>query len=132
MDKGMEKMAPPPVPTHKRPQITVREEIWRGESVRKGWPVERERERKLVSKAVRLKLKWSVTKQNVCKTKIMNKIYTQYSASLIALYFLQKMGKRGINLLKRKYMEILYIRQKSVQASKSIFDLYGDKLQESF
>lgn len=92
----------------------------------------RERERKLVSKAVRLKLKWSVTKQNVCKTKIMNKIYTQYSASLIALYFLQKMGKRGINLLKRKYMEILYIRQKSVQASKSIFDLYGDKLQESF
>lgn len=129
----MEKMAPPPVPTHKRPQITVREEIWRGESVRKGWPVERER--KLVSKAVRLKLKWSVTKQNVCKTKIMNKIYTQYSASLIALYFLQKMGKRGINLLKRTYMEILYIRQKSVQASKSIFGvttLYGDKLQESF
>lgn len=65
----------------------------------------------------------------------MNKIYTQYSASLIALYFLQKMGKRGINLLKRTYMEILYIRQKSVQASKSIFGvttLYGDKLQESF
>lgn len=87
----------------------------------------RERERKLVSKAVRLKLKWSVTKQNVCKTKIMNN-YLYF----IRIYFLQKMGKRGINLLKRKYMEILYIRQKSVQASKSIFDLYGDKLQESF
>lgn len=64
----------------------------------------------------------------------MNKIYTQYFASLISLYFLRKMGKRGINLLKRTYMEILYIRQKSVQASKSIFGmttLYGYKLQES-
>lgn len=39
MESGMEKMAPPPVPTHKRPEMTVREEIWRGESVRKGCPM---------------------------------------------------------------------------------------------
>lgn len=40
MDNGMEKMAPPPVPTHRRPEMTVRDEIWRGESVRKGGPME--------------------------------------------------------------------------------------------
>lgn len=43
MDNGMEKMAPPPVPTHKRPEMIVRDEIWRGESVRKAWPTEGDR-----------------------------------------------------------------------------------------
>lgn len=38
MDNGMEKRAPPPVPTHSRPEMTARDEICRGESVRKAWP----------------------------------------------------------------------------------------------
>lgn len=38
MDNGTEKMAPPPVPTHRRPEMTVRDEIWSGASVRKAWP----------------------------------------------------------------------------------------------
>lgn len=40
MDNGMEKMAPPPVPTHRRLEMTVRDEIWRGDSVRKAGPTE--------------------------------------------------------------------------------------------
>lgn len=47
MDNGMEKRAPPPVPTHSRPEMTARDEIWRGESVRKAWP------NVLVTKAVK-------------------------------------------------------------------------------
>ncbi len=43
MDNGMEKMAPPPVPTHRRPEMMARAEIWRGESVRKAWPKEGDR-----------------------------------------------------------------------------------------
>lgn len=43
MDNGTEKMAPPPVPTHRRLEMTERDEIWRGESVRKAWPAEGDR-----------------------------------------------------------------------------------------
>lgn len=38
MDNGMEKMAPPPVPTHRRPEMAARDEIWRGDSDRKAGP----------------------------------------------------------------------------------------------
>lgn len=43
MDNGMQKRAPPPVPTHRRPEMTARDEICRGENVRKAWPAERNR-----------------------------------------------------------------------------------------
>lgn len=38
MGNGIENRAPPPVPTHRRPEMTARDETWRGESVRKAWP----------------------------------------------------------------------------------------------
>lgn len=38
MGNGIENKAPPPVPTHRRPEMTARDETWRGESVRKAWP----------------------------------------------------------------------------------------------
>lgn len=38
IDNGMERIAPPPVPTQRRPEMIVREEICRGDSVRKACP----------------------------------------------------------------------------------------------
>lgn len=54
MDRGMEKMAPPPVPTHRRPEMMVRDEIWRGDSDKKGWPT---KEKKIHFKLVVHKIK---------------------------------------------------------------------------
>lgn len=48
MDRGMEKMAPPPVPTHRRPEMMVTDEIWRGESDKKGWPTKEKMKKKLI------------------------------------------------------------------------------------
>lgn len=69
----MEKRAPPPVPTHRRPEMTARDEIWSGESVRKAWPGERNGAvYSRLFASIQVKLNFHSSEANIIKTSALN------------------------------------------------------------
>lgn len=73
----MEKRAPPPVPTHRRPEMTASDEIWSGESVRKAWPERGDRAVEPVwcGQCSREKLPFLSIWTNSSKTSALNKTF---------------------------------------------------------